>query len=162
MIRYFTILLLFISATFAIGQISLSKHELKGKWIVPNLDSSFYKSDTLVFMKCINIDKAAPLHHYGRGFIENTFAIQNYTNFFEFKLKAASVVKISNIVNDKTDTTHTYMFHDGSWEMNGRLLKIRSRDFRLNYGFISSEKGKFTVNGKEYTTVFLRFRRLLK
>lgn len=159
--RPIALLLLFVSAVFTSGYFAGTVPSLKGEWIAINTDSLFYKSDTLVLMKCMNIDKEGPRHH-GRGFIEYTYAMQHYTDFFRFRLKTASVLKMSNIINNKTDTATEYIFHDGTWEMEGRLFKIRSRDFRLNYAYLSSEKGIFTVNGKVYTTVFLKFRRLFK
>lgn len=154
-------LVFLVSAILASGFFMGSPPELKGEWIAINADSSFYKSDTLVLMKCTNIDKEAPVHRHRRGFIEYTYAFQNYTDFIEFKFRSGSVAKISNVVT-KTGTTTEYKFHDGIWEVEGRVLKIRSRDFRLNYAFLSSEERKFTLKGKEYFTQFLRFRRLLK
>ena len=148
---------------------TLNSQNLLGQWLIDNRDSSFYKKDTLVFIRNDHPKKRMYLYKIQRGFEINWYAMQNYKQFVEigFDKKNHASLQSSNV----TEKVYLGSNTEGTWQTNNNLLTFHFDEFSLYGGHQACEKhsikGRFLFlnrktesimfNGEEYKTYFLYF-----
>lgn len=154
----------FVGGGNLFGQLKIEKKELKGEWFISNLDSNFYKSDTLIMFKKTNISdnsyKKPILYIEPESELVGT-RLNVYFNFNNFS--KASVCKFLGYAS-------TCNVGPIRWKLKGNVITIKSNfidwkfevitkdtiDFKYKYGYTSNPDTLRTYSTLKWQIVRLK------
>ena len=131
------ILCLLLAGGYGFGQ---TKKELRGEWFTNNLDSAFFKSDTLIFFKRTNREKDDSKKLKERGFLESESIFVKSSDYVNIEFKNGRAVSFWETYNGYINTQWTLPM---KWKLKNDIITIASEKFEWNYEIISKEEASF-------------------
>ena len=162
-VKYITLYIFIFLCNLLASQTSIGNGRIKGTWFIPNIDSTFFKSDTVTFIKMSNKLPLKTMHKFRRGFRESEFAIFEIKDFIILDLRRShELIYLEIDTNDST--SEEKHFNNCEWISKQNWIKLSVPDWndRVNiyeFRFVTKEKFIFEVNGISYVTEKFTFQK---
>src|SRR3972149_3757821 len=117
------------------GQDLLKSYDLKGEWFVSNFDSSFFNSDTLIFIKRTNREKRDDIKVNDRAFIEPSTKLAESTEFVNLKFENGK--KVSLWESNQGGSINAFWVTSIKWSLKSDTLKLVSDKFTWTFKVIA-------------------------
>ena len=138
------------------GQELISSKDLNGEWFVSNMDNSFFKSDTLKFVKRTNREKRDDVKLKDRLFLEPETELIESTEYVNLDFKKSKYVFL--VESHQGGYKFSAWAIPIKWTLRAGVLSLTSDKFNWKFqiiskGFVSFEHLVSNTPSLEYETL---------